>query len=52
VIQDDGLPYEYGSMADTLALLKSKHIKFVGICQPGCDPYQMDYLVSLTFLSQ
>lgn len=46
MIQDDGLPYEYGTMADTLALLKSKKIKFVGICQPGCDAFQMNYLVS------
>ena len=35
-------------MEETLAVLKSKNIKFVGICQPGCDATQMYYLVSLS----
>lgn len=45
---EDGKYYNYPTMAETLALLKSKNIKFVGICQPGCDFYQMNYLVSKT----
>lgn len=45
VRQEDGQIYDYGSMEETLQLLQSKNIKFIGICQDGCDAYQMDYLV-------
>lgn len=45
-LQDDYKYYEYPTMSETLALLKARNIKFVGICQPGCDEYQMQYLVS------
>lgn len=45
-LQDDYKYYDYPTMSETLALLKARNIKFVGICQPGCDEYQMQYLVS------
>jgi hypothetical protein len=50
--QDDYKYYDYPLMSDTLALLKSKNIKFVGICQPGCDATQMWYLVSPIAVTQ
>lgn len=44
-MQPDGKTYHYGTMQATLDLLKAANIKFVGICQPGCDALQMDFLV-------
>ena len=45
-MQDDHNIYDYGSLEETLQLLQDKKIKFVGICQDGCDPVQMEMLVS------
>jgi len=44
-MQPDMNTYHYGSLQQALDLLKAKNIKFVGICQPGCDPLQMQFLV-------
>lgn len=44
----DKKTYDYGTMQQGLDALKSKAIKFVGICQPGCDATQMQFLASAT----
>ena len=44
-MQPDAITYHYRSMQQALDLLRAKSIKFVGICQPGCDPLQMQFLV-------
>lgn len=50
-LQDDYKYYDYPTMSETLALLKARSIKFVGICQLGCDEYQMQFLVSAFLFS-